>query len=44
MTFMLDFTISKYSELVDTLKAYDFESLTLRHDVDLRPANSLRTA
>lgn len=41
---MLDFTISKYSELLDTLKAYDFESLTLRHDVDLRPANSLRTA
>ena len=39
-----DFTISKYSELLDSLKAYGFESLTLRHDVDLKPANSLRTA
>lgn len=41
---MLGFTISKYSELLEAIKSYDFESLILRHDVDLRPANSLRTA
>lgn len=41
---MMDFTLSKYSELLDALKSYGFESLTLRHDVDLKPANSLRTA
>lgn len=40
----MDFTISKYSELLDELKAYGFEELTLRHDVDLKPANSQRTA
>ena len=40
----MDFTISKYFELLDALKAYGFESLILRHDVDLKPANSLRTA
>lgn len=40
----MDFTINKYSELLDELKAYGFKELTLRHDVDLRPANSLRTA
>ncbi len=40
----MDFTLSKYSELLDALKAYGFEQLTLRHDVDLKPANSLRTA
>ena len=40
----MDFTLSKYSELLDALKAYDFENLTLRHDVDLKPMNSLRTA
>ena len=40
----MDFTLSKYSELLDALKAYEFERLTLRHDVDLKPLNSLRTA
>ena len=40
----MDFTLAKYSELLDALKAYGFEELTLRHDVDLRPMNSLRTA
>lgn len=40
----MDFTIQKYAELLDTLRSYGFESLTLRHDVDLKPANSLRTA
>ena len=39
-----DFTLSKYSELLDALKAYGFQELILRHDVDLRPQNSLRTA
>ncbi len=40
----MDFTLSKYSELLDALKAYGFDELTLRHDVDLKPANSLCTA
>lgn len=40
----MDFTLSKYSELLDALKAYGFQELTLRHDVDLKPHNSLRTA
>ena len=40
----MDFTLSKYSELLDALKAYGFYELTLRHDVDLKPANSLSTA
>ena len=40
----MDFTLAKYSQLLNALKSYDFEVLTLRHDVDLRPANSLRTA
>lgn len=40
----MDFTLSKYSELLDALKAYDFEQFILRHDVDLKPTNSLRTA
>ncbi len=40
----MDFTLKKYSELLEALKAYGFEELTLRHDVDLRPLNSLRTA
>lgn len=41
---MMDFTIEKYGQLLGALKVYGFESLTLRHDVDLRPYNSLRTA
>ena len=40
----MDFTISHYSSLLDALKDYDLNSLTLRHDVDLKPQNSLRTA
>lgn len=40
----MDFTITKYSELLNELKGYAFEEFTLRHDVDLRPNNSLRTA
>lgn len=40
----MDFTLAKYSELINALKSYVFAKLTLRHDVDLRPANSLRTA
>ena len=40
----MDFTIQKYTALLCALKAYGFEQLTLRHDVDLRPQNSLRTA
>lgn len=40
----MDFTLAKYSDFLDSLKNYGFESLTLRHDVDLRPQNSLRTA
>ena len=40
----MDFTLAKYSELLRALKDYEFESLTLRHDVDLKPGNSLRTA
>ena len=41
---MRDFTLSQYSALLDALKAYGFHFLTLRHDVDLKPQNSLRTA
>ena len=40
----LDFTFYKYSDLISELKAYDFQKLTLRHDVDLNPNNSLRAA
>ena len=40
----MDFTIHKYRELMLGLKDYGFETLVLRHDVDARPANSLRTA
>lgn len=41
---MMDFTLEKYAALLDALKVYGFESLVLRHDVDLLPGNSLRTA
>ena len=41
---MRDFTLAQYSALLDALKAYGFHTLTLRHDVDLKPQNSLRTA
>lgn len=40
----MDFTLEKYASLLSALKAYIFQSLTLRHDVDLLPQNSLRTA
>ena len=40
----MDFTLNKYADLLDALKAYGFNSLVLRHDVDLRPGNSLRAA
>ena len=40
----MDFTLSKYVELLDALVGYDFESLIMRHDVDLLPENSLRVA
>ena len=40
----MDFTIVEYTRLLQALKAYGFDSLTLRHDVDLRPMYSLRTA
>ena len=40
----MDFTIVEYTRLLQALKAYGFDSLTLRHDVDLKPQNSLRTA
>lgn len=43
-TFVLDFTINKYCQLLQALKAYGLKSLVLRHDVDLLPENSLRTA
>lgn len=38
---MRDFTLSQYAALLDALKAYGFHTLTLRHDVDLKPQNSL---
>ena len=41
---MMDFTLEKYSALLDALRGYGFHTLVLRHDVDLRPENSLRTA
>ena len=40
----MDFTLSKYTQLIRCLKNYGFESLVLRHDVDRAPQNSLRTA
>ena len=40
----MDFTISKYNDLLSALKSYSFQALTMRHDVDLKPQNSLRTA
>ena len=41
---MMDFTLEKYVALLGALKSYGFKSLVLRHDVDLFPGNSLRTA
>ena len=39
---MMDFTQKKYRELLEALQGYG--DVTLRHDVDLKPQNSLRTA
>lgn len=39
---MRDFTLKLYRELLTTLK--DYGEVTLRHDVDLKPQNSLATA
>lgn len=38
----MDFTLQKYKELLLALK--DYGSVMLRHDVDLKPQNSLQTA
>lgn len=38
----MDFTLKKYRELLRALK--DYGDVILRHDVDLKPQNSLRTA
>lgn len=38
----MDFTLSKYKELLVALKGYG--EVTLRHDVDKKPQNSLKTA
>lgn len=40
---LMDFTLSKYRQLLEAVKASNF-SVTLRHDVDLRPDRSLQTA
>ena len=41
---VMDFVLDKFAALLDALKAYDFDSLVLRHDVDRLPGNSLRIA
>ena len=38
----MDFTLAKYKDLLVALKGYG--DITLRHDVDLKPRNSLATA
>ena len=38
----MDFTLSKYREFLEALKGYG--DVILRHDVDLKPQNSLKTA
>ena len=40
----MDFSLIQYDALLEALKSYDFKTLILRHDVDLLPGNSLRTA
>ncbi len=40
----MDFTLDKYRKLLEALSSYGFQSLVLRHDVDLLPENSLRIA
>ncbi len=39
---MMDFTLTKYQELLDALD--DYGDVKLRHDVDLKPLNSVETA
>ena len=41
---MMDFTLDIYGQLLLALQTYGFNTLVLRHDVDLLPENSLRTA
>ena len=41
---MMDFTLIQYNALLAALKSYGFKTFILRHDVDLKPQNSLRTA
>ena len=38
----MDFTLSKYRELLTVLQGYG--EVTLRHDVDRKPQNSLKMA
>lgn len=40
----MDFTLQKYTDLLHSFMDYGFHALNLRHDVDLLPGNSLRTA
>ena len=40
----MDFSLNKYISLLDGMESYGFNTLTLRHDVDLKPENSLRMA
>ena len=40
----MDFTLKKYSELLTALKDFGYSDVTLRHDVDRRPRNSLAVA
>lgn len=40
----MDFTLAKYRELMVAVHSYGFDALTLRHDVDRLPQNSLKTA
>ena len=40
----MDFTLNKYAALLNAFQAYGLDSLVLRHDVDLLPGNSFRTA
>lgn len=41
---LTDFTLNIYAELLEAILGYGFESMVLRHDVDLLPQNSLRMA
>ena len=41
---MMDFRIDKYCQLVRAFQNYGFDSLVLRHNLDLLPGYSFRTA